>query len=312
MSSLQTCTMFRTLGALLISAFACTPQATRAGEKEQLTMANVLKSSKPSDWRRLEPNNTIYMQLESGRVVIELAPAFSPQHVANIRTMVKAKYFDGLAILRSQENYVVQWGDPKAGETGAKSLGAAKSKLKGELYRSAKGLAFTALASRDAYADEIGFSGGLPVGRDSPTGRAWLAHCYAMVGAGRDMGADSGNGAELYVVIGHAPRHLDRNVTLVGRVVEGMQHLSTLPRGTGDLGFYEKPEQRVAIKSIRLAADVPLKERAALEVMRTDTTTFKKLIEARRTRREDWFVDSVGRIGLCNVPLPVRPIKPSG
>ncbi len=299
--------MFRALSVLLISALACRPQPTRASGKEQLTMANVLKSSKPSDWRPLDPNNTIYMQLKSGRVIIELAPTFAPNHVANIRTMVKTKYFDGLAIVRSQDNYVVQWGDPEAGEADAKPFGAAKGRLKGEFFRSAKGLVFTSLASRDPYANEVGFSGGLPVGRDSATGRAWLAHCYGMVGAGRDVGADSGNGAELYVVIGHAPRHLDRNVTLVGRVVEGMQHLSTLPRGTGELGFYAKAEEPMPIESIRLAADVPVSERVALEVMRTDTATFEKLVDARRTRREEWFVDSVGRIGLCNVPLPVRP-----
>src|SRR5205823_2247081 len=111
----------------------------------------------------------------------------------------------------------------------------------------------------------------LPVARDPKSGRAWLAHCYAMVGAGRGDTADSGSGAELYVVIGHSPRHLDRNVTLLGRVVEGMELLSTLPRGTGPLGFYEDPKQYVFIPKVRLAADVPAAERTALELLRTDT-----------------------------------------
>lgn len=295
------------LGCFMV-ACAAASQPALAAPPTPLTTAEVIQGSKPSDWRPLDPDNTLTMKLSSGRVIIELAPTFAPKHVENIRTLVRAKYFDGLAIIRSQDNYVVQWGDPKAGEAGAKPLGAAKKSLTGEFFRSATGLPFLPLSSGDAYADEVGFSNAFPVGRDSATDRAWLAHCYAMVGAGRDLGADSGNGAELYVVIGHAPRHLDRNVTLVGRVVAGMQHLSTLPRGTKALGFYETAEQRVPIESIRLGKDLSKNERAALEVMRTDTEAFQRLVQARRSRREDWFVDPVGRLGLCNVPLPVRPM----
>src|SRR5205814_3825312 len=125
--------------------------------------------------------------------------------------------------------------------------------------------------------------------RDPKSGKIWLAHCYGMVGAGRDNAADSGGGTELYVVIGHAPRHLDRNVTLLGRVVQGMELLSALPRGTGPLGFYEKPEQRLPLKQVRVAADVPPSERTALEVFRTDTPAFQKLIESRRNRPEEWY-----------------------
>src|SRR2546428_3834613 len=117
----------------------------------------------------------------------------------------------------------------------------------------------------------------------------WLTHCYGMVGAGRDAAADSGGGTELYVTIGHSPRHLDRNVTLWGRVVQGIELLSSLPRGTGPLGFYEKPEQRLLIKTMRVAADVPVAERIAWEVLRTDAQIFQELIESRRNRQEEWF-----------------------
>ena len=71
-----------------------------------------------------------------------------------------------------------------------------------------------------------------------------------MVGVGRNYSPDTGSGAELYTVIGHAPRHLDRNIALVGRVIEGMEHLSTLPRGTGDLGFYKTAPERTPIRAI--------------------------------------------------------------
>lgn len=270
------------------------------------TMADVLAASKPSDWRPLDPQNTLYLDLPKGRVVIELAPQFAPNHVANIRSLAKNKYFDGLAIVRSQENYVVQWGDPDA----KKPFGAAKKALAPEFTHPASGLDFTLLPDPDTYAAQTGFVDGFPAARESAQGSAWMVHCYGMVGAGRDNDANTGSGAELYVVNGHAARLLDRNVTLVGRVVQGMELLSTMPRGHGAMGFYEKPEERTSITRVRLEADVPAAERANLEVMRTDTQTFTDLVESRRNRREEWFKVPAGRIDVCNVPLPVRKAKP--
>ncbi|HEX7374445.1 MAG TPA: peptidylprolyl isomerase [Steroidobacteraceae bacterium] len=267
------------------------------------TMAEVLAASQASDWRRLDPENTLYLQLASGRVVIELAPAMAPEHAKNIRALVREKYFDGLAFVRSQDNFVVQLGDPD----GKRSLGAARAKLPPEFTVAARGLPFTRLPDADGYAPEVGFVDGFPVGRDPARGEAWIAHCYATVGAGRGNEIDSGNGAELYVVTGHAPRQLDRNIAVVGRVVQGMEWLSTLPRGTGALGFYEKPGQYVPILSVRLAADLPEAEREKLEVLRSDTPTFARLVESRRNRSDDWYKVPAGHIDLCNVPLVVRP-----
>lgn len=292
------------------------PEAPAEAEPPaQPTSAEVLEAAAPSDWRALDPERTLYVELPGGRVVIELAPEFAPRHVENVKKLAREGYFDGLAVLRSQDNYVVQWGDPKAGEEGAREMRTAKRALAAELDRpidrdGEDDLPFTPLADGDVYAPEVGFSLGFPVARDARSGegsgRTWLAHCYAMVGAGRGDTADSGSGAELYVVIGHAPRHLDRNVTLLGRVVQGMEVLSTLPRGTGALGFYEDPSEHVPVLSVKVAADVPPAERTPLELLRTDTATFEAWIASRRHRRESWFLDPVGRIELCNVPLPVR------
>ena len=189
----------------------------------------------------LDPANTLYMELPGGRVVIELATAFAPLHAANIRTLVRQKYFDGLAILRVQDNFVTQWGDPDADdEQQGAVLGRCQRTLPQNSAVPRRDLAFTRLPDGDVYAPEVGFSNGFPAARDPKSGQAWLAHCYGMVGAGRGNEAESGSGAELYVVIGHAPRQLDRNIATVGRVVRGMELLAALPRGSGPAGFYEK------------------------------------------------------------------------
>jgi peptidylprolyl isomerase len=267
------------------------------------TMADVIAASSSADWRSLDPQNTLYLELPTGRVVIELNPAFAPRHVANIKALVHERYFDGTAIVRAQDNFVVQWSDP----SNTRPLGGAQKTLDAEFSRSANDLPFTLLPDPDSYAPEVGFVDGLPAAREARTHLAWLVHCYSMVGVGRDNDVDSGNGTELYVVIGQAPRQLDRNVALVGRVVAGMEQLSTLKRGTAALGYYEKPEERTVIHSLRLAAEVPEAERSRLEIMRTDTHTFADLVESRRNRREEWYKVPAGRIDVCNVPLIVRP-----
>lgn len=265
--------------------------------------ATVLAESAASDWRPLDDENTLYMELPSGRVVIEMAPAYAPNHVANIKALVREGFFDGLGIVRTQDNYVVQWGDPE----GDHQVKVAAASLPGEFaVPLTADLPFAPLASVDGYAKEVGFANGFYAGRDPDAGLAWLAHCYGMVGVGRDTSPDSGGGTELYAVIGHAPRHLDRNVTLFGRVVQGVEQFSTLKRGTGALGFYETVAERTPINSVKVAADVPEAERVKLEVLRTDTPTFAALIDSRRHRQDEWFQYDVGHVELCNIPIPVR------
>jgi peptidylprolyl isomerase len=267
------------------------------------SMTEVLKASAPADWRPLDPDNTLYVEMAGGRVVIELAPRFAPLHVANIKTLVRSRYFDSLSIIREQDNYVAQWGDPDHRHPLPAGIGRVAPEFDSPTRTD---VPFTRLPDGDVYAPEVGFSGGFPVARSPSLHRTWLAHCYGMVGVGRDLDVQSGSGAEMYVVIGHAPRHLDRNVALVGRVVKGVELLSALPRGSAEMGFYTKTEAPTPIKSIRLEADVPASERSNLEVIRTDSATFTALIESRRNRPEDFFKVAAGHIDLCNVPIAVR------
>ncbi len=298
--------MFRNFKFLILCALGFL--STSAPAAEHPSMQEVLAASSPADWRPLDPDNTLYVELPRGRVVIELAPRFAPLHVANIKALARARYFDALAIIRVQDNYVAQWGDPDNRHPIPAGIGKTAPEFDSPIPAH---MPFTPLPDGDVYAPEVGFSDGFPAARSPPLHRTWLAHCYGMVGVGRDMDVQSGSGAELYVVIGHAPRHLDRNVALVGRVVKGMELLSGLPRGSAEMGFYTKTEAPTPIKSIRVAADVAQSERSHLEVVRTDSATFKALIESRRNRPEDFFKVQAGRIDLCNAPIPVREQRPA-
>lgn len=272
------------------------------------TVAAVLAASKPEEWRRLDPERTIYMDLDSGRVVLELSPTFAPRHVENIRVLARSGWFDGLSINRVQDNFVTQWGDPD----GKKPIVGAATRLPSEFERSwTSDIAFSALPDGDVFAPEVGFVEGFWAAGDRKANRIWLAHCYGTLGVGRDTEADSGSGAELYVVIGHAPRQLDRNITVAGRAVSGMELLASLPRGTEALGFYKTAAERIPIRKFRLAADVPAEERTELELLRTDSESFAEVVEARRNRRDEWYKVPAGQIDLCSAPLPVRRVTPS-
>jgi len=269
------------------------------------SVQEILAASPDSDWHAPAADNLLYMDLDAGRVIIELAPEFAPEHAGNIRTLAREGFWNGTSIYRSQDNFVVQFGDAD-GEDPAKArpLGSAKTHLPAEFQRPTRGLAFTALPDRDGWAAQTGFVGDFAVASDGE--HTWLAHCYGAVGAGRNNDEDSSIGAELYVVTGQSPRQLDRNITLVGRVLKGMELLSTIKRGPEPMGFYEDPAQRTPIRSIRLASDVPADQRTPLRVLRTDSRTFADAVEARRNRRDDFYKRPAGHIDLCSIPLPVR------
>ena len=188
--------------------------------------------------------------------------------------------------------------------------------------------------SFDNYSSMAGFFGGWPVGfagiqhipicvteqgseecrpltQEEYFDSAWPVHCYGMVGVGRSYSPDTGSGAELYTVIGHAPRHLDGNIALVGRIINGMEYLSSMPRGTGTLGFYtnEEADLRTPILSIRVASDLPEAKQPQFKYLSTEGETFARYAEARANRRDPFFIHPAGGADICNIPVPIRAVK---
>jgi peptidylprolyl isomerase len=266
--------------------------------------SDVIKNSSAADWRAIDPDNLLVMELANGgRVLIELATDFAPIHVANVRALAKGGWWNPSSVYRVQENYVVQWGLNE----GEKPLPAAVVKAPpAEYERALAGLDIRPLGFPDSYAPIVGHANGWPVAYDPEAGTAWMTHCHSMVGVGRDLHPDTGTGGELYAVIGHAPRHLDRNIATIGRVIEGLDKLTAHPRGTEALGFIKDPKNHIAIRSIRLASDLPAGQRPLFEVMRTDTPTFSAYITGRANRAGTFFQKPAGGVDICNAPVPVR------
>ena len=266
---------------------------------------NAAVSEAPADaWRTIAPENLLVVELrEGGRVLIELAPDFAPVHVANVRAFARGGWWNDAAIYRVQDNYVAQWGN---GDAKVQLPTGVVARPPHEYHRALQGLDVRPLGYPDSYAPIVGHASSWPIGYDPEEGRAWLTHCYATVGVGRDLAPDTGTGGELYAIIGHAPRHLDLNIAVIGRVIEGIGLLSARPRGTEALGFYKDAQQHVPIARARLSSEIPAGERPVYQVLRSDSEAFSRYVTGRANRGGDFFGRPAGGVDICNVPVPVR------
>ena len=275
-----------------------------APAKKLLTPNDIVAAAPASAWKTISADDLLIMDLANGgRIVIQLAPEFAPVHVANIKALARGRYWNGASVYRVQDDYVAQWGLNSSDKPWPAGVTA---KPPAEYTRALKGLPITPLGSPDAYAPGTGFSGGWPIAYNAKEKWANLAHCYAAVGVGRDLSPDTGTGGELYAVIGNSPRQLDRVIALVGRVVDGIDRLSSLPRGTEALGFYKDKGEDVPIASIRLASDMPAAERPSYEYLDTESATFARYLHVRANRHDDFYIRPAGGVDLCNVQVPVR------
>lgn len=297
---------------LLAAALLALP--VHAGEPAPIPSPGEIAAAAPaSDWIAIAPSDLLVMDLapdakgKPRRVVIQLMPPpFSQGWIGNIRKLAAAHWWDGTSVNRVQDNYVAQWGDA----TEKKPLPeGVVTVLESDYVRrvpAAEEEQLGRLGLVDSYAEAADIRDGWPLAQSGDYW--WPVHCYGAVGVGRNMSPDTGSGAELYAVIGHAPRHLDRNIAVVGRVISGIGHLSSLPRGTGDLGFYEDAAERVPIVSIRLATDLPVAEQPRFEYLSTDSASFVRYADARKNRRDPFFITPAGGADICNIPVPIRPV----
>jgi len=302
--------------ALPLAALPLAVSAKPPAPAVPLAPTEIVAGAPAADWIAVPAGQLLVMDLapdaagHARRVVIQLLPApWSQGWIGNIRKLAAAHWWDGMAVTRLQDGYVAQWGDPDAEDkANAKPLPAGLLSVPQGAYTLTAGAAPALSGPRlpDAPWSAAGrFYQGWPIatgGGDEP--ETWPVHCYGTVGVGRDMPPDTGTGAELYAVIGHAPRQLDRNIAVVGRVIDGMEWLSGLPRGHGPAGFYQTAAERTAISRIRLGNEVP--DLGTWQYLSTDSASFARYLDARANRRDPFYVKPAGGVDVCNVPVPVR------
>jgi peptidylprolyl isomerase len=265
-------------------------------------IGEIMAAAPEEAWRRVPDDQLLLIDTPGGRIAVELSSVLGQDHVEQVKLLTGAGYYEGLSFYRVIEGFVAQGGD----HTDERSKGKAKLSLKAEFEEPLpQGTVFTTLGVRDGYAPEVGFIEGMPAGRNAATGSSWLAHCTGAFAFGRNDGPDTAS-TEFYITL-QPQRYLDRNLTVFGRVLDGMNVVQAAPRGVID----EDEEtddfaERLMISTFTLASDLPEEERPAYEVMDTQSASFAELIEARKARPSPFFVYRPGHVDLCQMPVPTR------
>ena len=271
-------------------------------------------------WNALDPDNTVYLEMQEGTAVILLNPAFAPQTVKHFKQLIDEQFYRGTSFYRVIDGFVAQAGDESDidGSPSAKPLKAEFEidwPLKPEDEEEADDwapMSWTPVQTNDLFAAHTGFIDGFPAARDSQeAGKAWLTHCPGTVAMARNDDPDSGN-TDFYIVIGQAPRYLDRNLTIFGRVVWGMDVVQRIKRGPAlENGIIEKDLDRSWIRNMRLASSLEQPERLDIYIADTNSPGFLKVLEDRRERRHKFFHHPPPKVlDVCQVPVPARLEKP--
>ncbi|MGB0937524.1 MAG: peptidylprolyl isomerase [Colwellia sp.] len=265
-------------------------------------------ATKATEWRKLDLDKTVLLTLPHGKVVIELAPQFSPNHVAQFSKLVQQGFYDGEKFYRVIDGFVAQ-GGPK--DEGKKDKSVPTLAIE-ESWKTPKDWNFAKVQHKGLFAYETGFKDGFAIARDKPSENTetWLTHCPGVLAMGRGNEPDTAT-SHFYFVIGQAPRYLDRIMTVFGRVVYGMNHIQAIQR-TSVLEGEKKinPENFTSMISMKLMRDVPEKERLLIEVEDTNTKDFTEKLHKRLIRENAFFYKKPPQVlDVCQVPVISRMAK---
>jgi peptidylprolyl isomerase len=267
--------------------------------EEKPSPAEILEATTASDWRVLDPENTLYIELNRGRIIVALSEHLAQSHVAQIKALARENFYDGLSFYRVIDGFVAQGGD--ALET--REVKNASDAMKAEFDQALiDNITFDAIADSDGYAGQVGFIDSIPTGVSPDGKKVWHLHCTGAFAFARGNEKDSAS-TEFYIAL-QPQRYLDRNLTVVGRVVQGMENLQMLRRVSPPQS--ENDDMGETILSIRVAADVPEQERSPLEILDSSSEAFVNYIEARRNRPEEFFYYRPNYIDVCQLSVPVR------
>ncbi len=170
-------------------------------------IAGVLMAETDTAEAQANPENTLYLDLKDGRVVIELRPDLAPKHVERVKELVRKGFYDNTPFHRVIEGFMAQGGDPTGTGTGG--------------------------ARDQGYAD-------LPA-EFSPPNRARFLR--GTVGAARTSNPNSAN-SQFFIMFAPA-ESLDGQYTIWGRVIRGMEYVDKIKRGSGQSGMVQNPDRIV-------------------------------------------------------------------
>jgi peptidylprolyl isomerase len=270
----------------------------------QSSMAN--SSDNNSEWRKLDPNNTVLLTLPYGKVVIELAPQFAPKHVEQFKKLTQAGHYNGNKFYRVIDGFVAQ-GGPEDGSPADKNVPLLK--MEGD-WDTDKNWQFTKVQDNDLFAEQTGFKDGFALAHNPSENKAWLTHCPGIIAMARGNDANSGS-SHFYITNGQAPRYLDRIMTVFGRVVYGMNNIQALQRTSvteGDTPVDKK--DHTPMLAMQIMADIPSEQQIHIEVKNTEHANYSKMLDDRKKRDNAFFYKKPPPVlDICQTPVKSRLVK---
>ena len=158
------------------------------------------------------------LKLKDGDVKIELFPDIAPKHVERIKTLANEGKYDNVVFHRVIEGFMAQTGDVQFGNS---------SSDKFDLGRAGTG------------------GSSLP---DLPAEFSDIPHEKGVLSMARSSDPNSGN-SQFFICFESAP-YLDRNYTVFGKVVEGIEFVDMIKRGDGSSGAVSNPDKIISFKSL--------------------------------------------------------------
>lgn len=257
---------------------------------------------KDPNWTDIAQSDLVYLETSEGLVVIQLTDTIAPKHVENFTNLVTEGFYNNTSFYRVLEGFVAQAGNPSQADS--------KNTVDAEFTQTASEAVsqFQLIEKEEFLAQSTGYIGGFPAGREG--NEEWLLHCPTTVAMARSNDANSAS-TEFYVVLGHAPRHLDRNMSVFGRVVYGFEHLQSLPRGlAGADGAMQNGEKAGIILSAELGSQRDKKKQLALQVQNTQEQGFLNRLSSARVKDNPFYIyKGNGRLDVCYY-RPATRIKP--
>ncbi len=287
---------FGLTACVLLAGCSSTQNTDSATNKPEVRSPSTIIGSASADvWQQVNNDDVLRIDLPTGRVYVQLNPQLAPGHVDNIKKLAREGFYDGLNVYRFVESFVAQGGD----QSGEKQPTQGSKGITGEMFLTTENsIEITPINAVDGYADKTGFLNGFAVAQNSDGKKTWMTHCTGTFAMARSNEIDSG-GTEFYITL--APqRYLDKNTTVFGRVLEGMEHAQRLLR-TPVNGQPFNP-----ISQVRVLSDIAGEDNSAFTVFDTSSEDFKELIESRKNRPSEWFIDKPNHTDVCSVSIPTK------
>ena len=158
------------------------------------------------------------LELKYGNVKIELFPEVAPNHVERFKTLANSKKYNGVVFHRVIDKFMAQTGDVQFGNSSNENY---------DLNRAGTG------------------------GSDLPNLKSEFSnvpHVRGTLSMARSQDPNSAN-SQFFICFEDAS-HLDRNYTIFGKVIEGMEYIDKIKRGNGPNGLVEDPDKIISIKSL--------------------------------------------------------------